>query len=141
MCLLSPFLLSVSSIAREIISGDIHEYKESTLRNIAKAFHKSGRDEEQYVFSAGIGNSHTDGIAYSAAGIPLNSIFIINPACEIQHWSPIPESRRKRLAKKVAELRRKTKGDTLLDEQCEDQYRYTSYEDPMFINRIRNSLA
>ncbi len=129
----------MSSITRELIRGDMHEYKSSTLQNIANAFHKAGRDKRHSIFLAGIGNSHTDGLAYSAAGIPLNSIFIINPAYEILHWSPTPpEGRRKRLGK-LAELRRRKK-NTLPDDQCKDRYHYLSYEDPVFIGRIRDSL-
>ncbi len=132
----------MSSIARELISGDIHEYKASTLRNIAKAFHMVGYDQRSSVFLAGIGNSHTDGVAYSAAGIPLNSIFIINPAYEIQHWSPKPpQQRRKRLIRKVAALGGRNKNADTLSDQCKDKYHYLSYEDPMFINRIKDSLA
>ncbi len=132
----------MSSIARELISGDIHEYKTSTLRNIAKAFHMVGYDQHLPVFLAGIGNSHTDGVAYSTAGIPLDSIFIINPAYEIQHWSPKPpQRRRKKLIRKVAELGGRNKNADILSDQCEDKYHYLSYEDPRFINRIKDSLA
>ncbi len=133
----------MSLIARELISKDIYEYKARALQHIAETFHRAGHDIQLSVFSAGIGNAHTDGVAYSAAGIPLDSIFIINPAYEIQHWSPEPSKKgRKRLSRKGSpKLKdRNESADSALSES-DDGYHYLSYEDPMFISRIKDLLA
>jgi phosphatidate phosphatase LPIN len=61
------------SFVREVIHRTPQKFKAEKLREIAGLF-----PEERNPFFAGFGNRDTDAIAYRAAGVPLNKIFIIN---------------------------------------------------------------
>ena len=66
------------SFVREVIERAPHKFKAEKLREVAWLF-----PEERNPFYAGFGNRDTDAIAYSAAGVPLNKIFIINTESRI----------------------------------------------------------
>lgn len=61
------------SFVREVIHRTPQKFKAEKLREIAALF-----PEDRNPFFAGFGNRDTDAIAYRAAGVPLNKIFIIN---------------------------------------------------------------
>lgn len=62
------------SFVREVIQRTPQKFKAEKLREISGLF-----PEERNPFFAGFGNRETDAMAYKAAGVPLNKIFIINP--------------------------------------------------------------
>lgn len=66
------------SFVREVIHRTPQKFKAEKLREIAALF-----PEERNPFYAGFGNRDTDAIAYRAAGVPLNKIFIINAESRI----------------------------------------------------------
>lgn len=66
------------SFVREVIERTPQKFKAEKLREIAALF-----PEDRNPFYAGFGNRDTDAIAYRAAGVPLNKIFIINTESRI----------------------------------------------------------
>ena len=66
------------SFVREVIERTPQKFKAEKLREIASLF-----PDERNPFYAGFGNKDTDAIAYRAAGVPLNKIFIINTESRI----------------------------------------------------------
>ena len=70
------------SFVREVIHRTPQKFKAEKLREIAALF-----PEERNPFYAGFGNRDTDAIAYRAAGVPLNKIFIINAESRIYAYN------------------------------------------------------
>ena len=66
------------SFVREVIERTPQKFKAEKLREIGGLF-----PIERNPFFAGFGNRDTDAIAYRAAGVPLNKIFIINTESSI----------------------------------------------------------
>lgn len=66
------------SFFREVIEKNPQKFKTAALNEIGGLF-----PLEHCPFYAGFGNRDTDAIAYRAAGVDLNRIFIINPAGNI----------------------------------------------------------
>lgn len=64
----------VKSFVREIIKKEPHKFKAEVLQQIASLF-----PTDCAPFYAGFGNRDTDAIAYRAAGVQPERIFIINP--------------------------------------------------------------
>lgn len=71
---------SVRSAAREVIIKKPHIFKIGTLGDIRDLY------PSKSCFYAGFGNRDTDAISYLDVGIPLNKIYIINPAGKIHHF-------------------------------------------------------
>lgn len=70
------------SFVREVIHRTPQKFKAEKLREIAALF-----PEERNPFYAGFGNRDTDAVAYRAAGVPLNKIFIINAESRIYAYN------------------------------------------------------
>lgn len=66
------------SFVREVILKESQKFKAGVLRELQLLFPR-----RQQPFHAGFGNRENDAVAYGAVGIPLDRIFIINPAGEI----------------------------------------------------------
>ena len=64
--------------------GNPHEFKAGILLGIAECFAMAGRSAESPVFIAGFGNRHTDVAAYSAVGINIETIFLIDEFSHIR---------------------------------------------------------
>ena len=71
---------SVRSGAREVIIKKPHIFKIGTLSVIRDLY------PSKSCFHAGFGNRDTDAISYLDVGIPLDKIYIINPAGKIHHF-------------------------------------------------------
>lgn len=56
----------------------MHDYKITALLDLARPFREAGRTFGEAVFAAGIGNRVHDAVAYRAAGIPKDFIFLID---------------------------------------------------------------
>jgi len=56
------------------------------LEDISTVFHRAGRREDNNLFLCGFGNSPTDGVAYLAAGVHPDFIFIIDIYSDIRIW-------------------------------------------------------
>ena len=70
----------IRSAAREVVIKKPHIFKIGTLGAIRDLF------PSKDCFYAGFGNRDTDAISYLDVGIPLNKIYIINPAGKIHHF-------------------------------------------------------
>ena len=66
------------SFVREVILRESQKFKAGVLRELKLLFPKHSQP-----FHSGFGNRENDAVAYGAVGIPLDRIFIINPAGEI----------------------------------------------------------
>lgn len=62
----------------------MHDYKIAALWGLARPFREAGRTFGEAVFAAGIGNKLNDAVAYKAAGIPGDFIFIIDSDSNLQ---------------------------------------------------------
>lgn len=62
----------------QLIAKDMHDYKIDALHKLTRPFREAGRPFGQSVFAAGIGNKVHDAVAYKAAGIPEDFIFLID---------------------------------------------------------------
>ncbi|CAM9877922.1 unnamed protein product, partial [Phaeothamnion confervicola] len=86
---LGPLITSKSSVSgvlfKELVLKDMHIFKSAALLDIVHVFRRAGPPP---VFVAGIGNRDTDGLAYLAAGVPPEYIYINDPTSAIQRWSP-----------------------------------------------------
>ena len=71
--IISPDRL-LKSFLREVVDKTPQKFKTSALCEIAGLF-----PLEMSPFYAGFGNRDTDAIAYRAAGVALDKIFVINP--------------------------------------------------------------
>lgn len=68
----------------QLIQKNMHDYKIAALLDLARPFREAGRTFGEAVFAAGIGNKLNDAVAYKAAGIPGDFIFIIDPDSNLQ---------------------------------------------------------
>ncbi|CAN0462075.1 unnamed protein product, partial [Hapterophycus canaliculatus] len=59
-------------------------YKLDALLDLARPFRDAGRMVGEAVFAAGIGNRLHDAVAYKAAGIPPDFIFLIDPESNLR---------------------------------------------------------
>lgn len=62
----------------------MHDYKIKALLDLATPFREAGRAFGEAVFAAGIGNRLHDAVAYKAAGIPEDFIFLIDPESNLR---------------------------------------------------------
>lgn len=62
----------------------MHDYKIKALLDLATPFREAGRAFGEAVFAAGIGNRLHDAVAYKAAGIPEDFIFLIDPESNLK---------------------------------------------------------
>lgn len=62
----------------QLVSKNMHDYKIAALLDLARPFREAGRVFGEAVFAAGIGNKLHDAVAYKAAGIPEDFIFLID---------------------------------------------------------------
>lgn len=62
----------------------MHDYKIEALLDLARPFREAGRAFGEGVFAAGIGNRLHDAVAYKAAGIPEDFIFLIDPESNLR---------------------------------------------------------
>lgn len=67
----------------------MHDYKIAALLEFARLFREAGRHFGQGVFAAGIGNKLHDAVAYKAAGIPDDFIFLIDSDSKLRVRSVI----------------------------------------------------
>ncbi|CAN0267702.1 unnamed protein product, partial [Ectocarpus sp. 13 AM-2016] len=95
---------------RELVSKNMHDYKITALLDLARPFREAGRTFGEAVFAAGIGNRVHDAVAYRAAGIPKDFIFLIDTESNLRVWdgdaskmggsranSPISPTKKKKL--------------------------------------------
>ncbi|CAM9448662.1 unnamed protein product [Chrysoparadoxa australica] len=135
---LGPLITCKSNVAsvmyREIVSKDMHEYKEAALLEVSMPFRRAGLPTSTSVFAAGIGNRSTDAQAYLAAGIPKNFIFIIDTSSRIRGGR-----KRLLLRKGDQEDGSPATGDTATgsDDQA---HHYDTYRDARFVAALRESL-
>ncbi|CBN80070.1 conserved unknown protein [Ectocarpus siliculosus] len=98
---------------RELVSKNMHDYKITALLDLARPFREAGRTFGEAVFAAGIGNRVHDAVAYRAAGIPKDFIFLIDTESNLRVWdgdtskmggsranSPISPKKKKKLPDK-----------------------------------------
>lgn len=71
-------------ILRQLVAKNMHEYKMKALLDLSKVFREAGKPFGDSVFAAGIGNKCTDAVAYRAAGIPPDFIFLIDKESHLQ---------------------------------------------------------
>ncbi|CAM9894182.1 unnamed protein product [Ectocarpus sp. 8 AP-2014] len=71
---------------RELVSKNMHDYKITALLDLARPFREAGRTFGDAVFAAGIGNRVHDAVAYRAAGIPKDFIFLIDTESNLRVW-------------------------------------------------------
>ncbi|CAN0332766.1 unnamed protein product, partial [Ectocarpus sp. 12 AP-2014] len=71
---------------RELVSKNMHDYKITALLDLARPFREAGRTFGEAVFAAGIGNRVHDAVAYRAAGIPKDFIFLIDTESNLRVW-------------------------------------------------------
>ena len=77
--IMSPDRMLRSGV-RELVIKKPHIFKIGTLGNIRSLFPSNDP------YFAGFGNRDTDAISYLDVGIPLDKIFIINPAGVLHHF-------------------------------------------------------
>lgn len=70
--------------APQLVTKNMHEYKIQALLDLVKVFREAGKAFADPVFAAGIGNRLSDAMAYRAAGIPPDFIFIIDTDSNLQ---------------------------------------------------------
>eukprot|EP00752_Nemacystus_decipiens_P014390 g12799.t1 len=87
---LGPLLCCLEKVRgvlwRELVAKDMHDYKIKALLDLATPFREAGRAFGDAVFAAGIGNRLHDAVAYKAAGIPEDFIFLIDPESNLRVW-------------------------------------------------------
>ncbi|CAM9601266.1 unnamed protein product [Scytosiphon promiscuus] len=71
---------------RELVAKNMDGYKLEALLDLARPFRDAGRMVGEAVFAAGIGNRLHDAVAYKAAGIPSDFIFLIDPESNLRVW-------------------------------------------------------
>lgn len=74
----------MSVLYRELVDKSIKFFKAYALEDISTVFHKAGRRPDHSLFLMGFGNAVTDGVAYVAAGVHPDFIFIIDPYSDIR---------------------------------------------------------
>lgn len=82
----SPFPCNASVLLNcgQLVAKNMHEYKMNALLDLSKVFREAGKPFGDSVFAAGIGNKCTDAVAYRAAGIPPDFIFLIDKESHLQ---------------------------------------------------------
>eukprot|EP00903_Cladosiphon_okamuranus_P016291 g15023.t1 len=87
---LGPLLCCLEKVRgvlwRELVAKDMHDYKIKALLDLATPFREAGRPFGEGVFAAGIGNRLHDAVAYKAAGIPEDFIFLIDTESNLRVW-------------------------------------------------------
>lgn len=68
----------------QLVSKNMHEFKMAALQSLVLLFREAGKTFGETVFAAGIGNKFTDAVAYRAAGIPPEFIFLIDTSSNLQ---------------------------------------------------------
>jgi phosphatidate phosphatase LPIN len=81
---LGPIIMSpdglINSFKREVIDRRPQDFKIPALQQVYDIY-----PDDYNPFFAGFGNRETDLESYTAVGVPVSKIFIINPRGEIQH--------------------------------------------------------
>ncbi|KDO27457.1 hypothetical protein SPRG_07046 [Saprolegnia parasitica CBS 223.65] len=68
----------------EVVNKNPHVFKAGVLLGIKDAMVRAGRRNDHPVFVAGFGNRPTDTVAYTDAGVPRNTSFLIDPESKLQ---------------------------------------------------------